>query len=62
MQLTVTTFTVLALIPVWFVLWMGVSAGRTAHNTSIGDAAHPLCCFVSAGMATSSNGCPSCSC
>ncbi len=38
MQLTVTTFTVLALIPVWFVLWMGVSAGRTAHNTSIGDA------------------------
>jgi uncharacterized membrane protein YecN with MAPEG domain len=38
MTLTTTTLFALALIPIWLVLWMRVSAIRSAVGCSIGDA------------------------
>jgi uncharacterized protein len=38
MSLTITTAFALALVPVWFALWIGVTSTRSALSASIGDA------------------------
>lgn len=41
MPLTITTLYALPLIPIWFVLWMGVTSSRPGFNQSIGDGGRP---------------------
>ena len=41
MSLSITTLTVLPLIVIWFVLWMGVSSTRVDVKCSVGDANNP---------------------
>jgi uncharacterized protein len=38
---TITTTFALALIPIWFVLWVRVTSMRSALNLSIGDGGNP---------------------
>jgi uncharacterized protein len=41
MSLVTTTTYALALLPIWFALWIGVTSTRSALNQSIGDAGKP---------------------
>lgn len=41
MPLTITTLYALLLIPIWFLLWMGVTSSRPGFNQSIGDGGRP---------------------